>query len=194
MADDLKSLIQSRVDEAREKIAELNKAEQEAQSAPKDKVGTEGAPKKGRKVKPEGGYPKGESVKAADLRKLADEIAQEREQEAHVVKLATDLAIEAGIQDAQATREGIKEAMGTTQPEETKEALGGFFRRGGQAVGQAAQGSVGKTVKDHLADIGKHYLGAGEKAIKDRAPVYSRNIIDRIEDAVSGGAAQQASL
>ena len=202
MAEDIRTSIQSRVDDAREKIAELNKAEKEAQGVKKDQVGEENAPTKGRKVPGDSGFPKTASgpVESDDLRKIASELQVAQKQEDDVIKLASDLAIEAAERDAAAVRKGVAEAFGGQEKkaEDTKEAsfLSKLFGKVAPSGDEAASNSA--VLNEKLTGISRHFLEAGEQAIKDEAPVLAKNVISRIGDGVraatgGGAAASQAS-
>lgn len=207
MAEDIRTLIQSRVDDAREKIAELNKAEKEAQGVKKDKVGEENAPTKGRKVPGDSGFPKTASgpVESDDLRKIASELQVAQKQEDDVIKLASDLAIEAAERDAAAVRKDVAEAFGGQEKEaagvagaapstgrKVLEALG-LVTPSPQQASRFRKNT--KNLQDGLPELAESALGSVKNTIKGRVPVYAENLTSRIEDAITGGgaAARQGS-
>ena len=210
MAEDIRTLIQSRVDDAREKIAELNKAEKEAQGVKKDQVGEENAPTKGRKVLGDVGFPKTASgpVESDDLRKIASELQVAQKQEDDVIKLASDLAIEAAERDAAAVRKGVAEAFGGQDKEAASvaSAAPSTGRKVLEALGivtptpqQASRWSNNtKNLQEGLPELSESALGSVKSTIKGRVPVYTENLASLLEDGVrsltgGGAAASQGS-
>ena len=124
---DLCTLIESRLETAREKVAEENAAEKEARSHKKEKMpGSDNKPKTSKGVPGDMGYPKVSGpIKSSDLRKVAEEIEaaieEEKNHAEHVVKLASDLAIEAAALDIEEQQDDIKKAWGPLPTKDMEE-------------------------------------------------------------------------
>ena len=203
---DIRSYIETKFSDAQTKVAAEIAAEAEAQKQKKEEVPETKEPS-APKSTPSSEWPKvSGKVESSDLRKMASLLAQEREQEdkgsEDVVKVASDLAIQAAALDVEDQRAEIRERWGSIPSSDIEElakeaediASGGQTKTANRFAGvwQAIRAKMpgaqpAKSAwRQQAESIPDAFINAAGDTIKGRAPVYTEGAVGMAEDALLG--------